>query len=184
MTRTNPGATLKLDERDRGRLVLASVITLLTLPTIWLVNRDDAGESSSRPNVGAVGIDPGEADEASGTPVSELDPMGESGAMYLQPATTVLPPASIVVAIGTTPDDAIATARGTYRRSVEVNTCLFNGVRDGELVTVVNVANGRSTECNTTITEGLADGVLVMNISRFQRIADLTAAPIHLEIRQ
>lgn len=167
--------------------MLASVITLLTLPTIWLVNRDEAGESSSRPNVGAVGIDPGEADDsadAQGTPVPEFDPMGESGAMYLQPATTVVPPASVVVAVGTTPDNAVATARGTYRRSVEVNTCLFNGIRDGETVTVVNVANGRSTECNTTISEGLADGVLVMNISRFQKIADLTAAPIHLEIRQ
>lgn len=167
--------------------MLASVITLLALPTIWLVNRDEGGSSTARPNVAAVGLDPGEADDpagAAGAPMTDFDPMGPSGAMYLEPATTVAPPASVVVAIGTTPDEAIATARGTYRRSVGSSTCLFNGIRDGQVVTVVNVANGRSIECTTSITEGVADGVLVMNIGRFARIADLTAAPIHLEIRQ
>lgn len=166
--------------------MLVSVITLLALPTIWLVNRDEAGPSSPRPNVAAVGIDPGQADASADgrTLAPEFDPMGASGAMYLEPATSVVPPVSAVVAIGTTPDDAVATARGTYRGAVDANTCLFNGVRGGEPITVVNVANGRSIECTTSPSEGVADGVLVMSTSRFQKIADLTAAPIHLEIRQ
>ena len=165
----------------------ASVITLLALPTIWLVNRDEAGPSSSRPNVAAVGLDPGEADNPaamSGAPVTELDPMGASGAMYLAPATTVVPPASVVVVVGTTPDDAIATARGTFRRDGDVDVCLFNGAPGGEDVTVVNVANGRSIECTTRSFQGGDDLMLTMHVTRFQKIADLTAAPIHLEIRQ
>ena len=50
---------MRLDERDRGRILLLAVLTLLALPTIWLVNRSD--DDSARPNVAAVGLDPGEA---------------------------------------------------------------------------------------------------------------------------
>jgi len=166
--------------------VLASVITLLALPTIWLVNRDEAGPSSARPNVAVVGIDPGEADSAasaSGVPVSEFDPMGASGAMYLEPATSVVPPESVVVAVGTTPDELVANARGSYRRDGDLDVCLFNGIPGGEDVTIVNVANGRSVECTTSTFQGDTD-MLILHFTRFQKIADLTAAPIHVEIRQ
>jgi hypothetical protein len=165
--------------------MLASVITLLALPTIWLVNRDEGGPSSSRPNVAVVGIDPGEA--GADTPVSEaatFDPMGDSDAMYLEPGTTVVPPDSIAVVVGTRPDEQVATARGTYRRSVANGTCMFNGIRGGESVTVVNVANGRTVECTTSPFETAEPDVLVMNTAMFQKIADLTAAPIHVEVRQ
>ena len=49
---------------------------------------------------------------------------------------------------------------------------------------MVNVANGRSTSCTTERREGIADGVLLMSLNSFQRIAELTAAPIHVEIRK
>jgi len=165
--------------------MLATVITLLALPTIWLVNRDEGGPASSRPNVAVVGIDPGEADED--TPDSEaaaFDPMGDSDAMYLEPGTTVVPPDSVAVVVGTSPDEQVATARGTYRRSVSNGTCMFNGVSDGEFVTVVNVANGRSVECFTSLFETTEPDMLVMSTAMFQKIADLTAAPIHVEVRQ
>lgn len=170
--------------------MLASALTLLALPTIWLVNRDEGGPSSSRPNVAVVGIDPGEAD--ADTPDSEavlsddaaFDPMGDSEAMYLDPGTTVVPPDSVAVVVGTSLDEQVATARGTYRRSVSNGTCMFNGIRGGESVTVVNVANGRSVTCTTSPFETTEPDVLVMNTAMFQKIADLTAAPIHVEVRQ
>ena len=163
------------------------MITLLALPTIWLANRDEDGPSSSRPNVAVVGLDPGEADDADSAPGSAdptFDPMGESSAMYLDPGTTVVPPDSVVVAVGSSPDDVVATARGSYRRSVGNGECYFNGIRAGERVTVVNVANGRSVECTTTPFQSTDADVLVMNTLQFQKIADLTAAPIHVEVRQ
>ena len=166
------------------------MITLLALPTIWLVNRDEAGQSSTRPNVAVVGIDPGEADPlevGSDTPHSEadaFDPMGESDAMYLEPGTTVVPPDSVAVVMGTSPDEQVATGRGTYRRSVPPGTCMFNGIGGGESVTVVNVANGRSVTCTTSPYEASEPDVLIMSTAMFQRIADLTAAPVHIEVRQ
>jgi hypothetical protein len=166
--------------------VLASVITLLTLPAIWLVNRNEDGSSSSRPNVAAVGIDPGEADQSNPAGAgADFDPMGNVGAAYLQPMSTAQPPASVSVAIGTSSDKVVAAARGTYRlNAIASHECRFNGMPGGEQITVVNVANGRSIECTTSPLSSGESGLLVMSRSRFQQIAELTAAPIHVEIRQ
>jgi hypothetical protein len=164
--------------------VLASVITLVALPTIWLANRSDDGTSSSRPNVAAVGIDPGQADAASGV-AAAADPMGTSGAAYLEPLASAVSPASAEIHVGTAPDQPIATARASFRRSsVQFDTCEFNGAESGREVTVVNVANGRSTTCTIVREDGLAAGELLLSQGRFQRIAELTAAPIHVEIRR
>jgi hypothetical protein len=165
--------------------VLASVITLVALPTIWLANRNEEG-SSTRPNVAAVGIDPGQADaDARGAGGGEFDPMGTLGAAHLEPLSTAEPEQSVVVAVGTSPDEFVATARASYRRnSVQFDTCEFNGIRGGVEVTVVNVANGRSTTCTIAREGGLADGELLLSQGRFERIAELTAAPIHVEIRR
>jgi hypothetical protein len=163
--------------------LLASIVTVVALPTIWLANRDDGG--SSRPNVAAVGIDPGQADVAIEDVTGAADdPMGTTGAAYLQPRSSVAPGPSAVVVVGTSPDDPVATARGSYRRSIYVGTCLFNGLTSGVEVTVVNVANGRSTSCTIDRDTGVEDGYLLMSQTSFQRIAELTAAPIHVEVRQ
>jgi hypothetical protein len=165
-------------------LVLASAITLIALPTIWLANRSE-GASSSRPNVAAVGLDPGQADSAANDGAAGADPMGTSGAAYLEPLSSMLTPDPVDLVVGTTPDEPIATARASYRRtSVQFDTCEFNGMPGGQQVTIVNVANGRSTTCTVVHEEGLADGELLLSQGRFQRIAELTAAPIHVEIRK
>jgi hypothetical protein len=164
--------------------VLASVITLVALPTIWLANRSEEG-TSTRPNVAAVGIDPGRADaDSESGDGAVFDPMGTSGAAHLEPLSTAVTPQSVEIAIGTSPDEPIATASGSYRRSIYVGTCRFNGAPSGAAITVLNVANGRSTTCTNDRSSDLDDGELLMSQSAFQRIAELTAAPIHVEIRR
>jgi hypothetical protein len=163
-------------------LLLASVITLVALPTIWLANRSE--ESSTRPNVAAVGLDPGQADDDAGG-AAIPDPLGTSGAAYLEPVSITAAPDAVEIHVGTTPDDPVATARASYRRtSVRFDTCEFNGLRSGQEVTVVNVANGRSTTCTIMREDGLAEGELLLSQGRFQRIAELIAAPVHVEIRK
>jgi hypothetical protein len=164
-------------------LVLASVITLVALPAIWLANRDDEG-SSTRPNVAAVGIDPGRAD-ADADATDAFDPMGTTGAAYLDPVAGESPQATAGIVIGTSADDVIGVAHASYRRTAVVfDTCQFNGLPGGEEVTVVNVANGRSTQCTIVNKNSLADGELLLSQGRFQRIAELTSAPIHVQIRK
>ena len=179
-----PEQSLRLDDRDRSRLVVASVITLVALPTIWLANRSDDGSASSRPNVAAVGIDPGRADGGASVGNAGFDPMGTSGAAYLDPPVSAAAAAPADVVIGTSGESVVATARATYKRSIYGGTCHFNGAPGGADVTIVNVANGRSIECTTERRDGIEDGYLLMSQAGFQRIAELTAAPIHVEIRK
>ena len=78
----------------------------------------------------------------------------------------------------------MATARATYQRSIYGGTCHFNGAPGGEDVTIVNVANGRSIDVHHGAPRRVEDGYLLMSQAGFQRIAELTAAPIHVEIRK
>lgn len=161
------------------------MITLLALPTIWLVNRSGDGPGSARPNVAAAGIDPGEADHGNGGDgPDEFDPMGAGGAVYLQPTVTATPQTAPSIAVGSEPDHVVATATATYSAGVSWDECEFNGLAIGERVTVVNVANGRSIECRIAYLSGGEPETLVMHTSKFQSIGDLVAAPIHVEIRQ
>jgi hypothetical protein len=173
---------LRFDGRDRRRLALASALTLVVLPAVWLVNRDDDG---SRPNVAAVGL---AAEDAAGGAASTtaVDPMGDVDARYLDGQPLPPAPVHVPIAVGSTDEVVVATAQAIYRRSVgTVDTCAFNGVEPGELITVVNVDNGRSIECRTARRPVDAPhGELVMHPDRFRHIADLTNAPINVEIRQ
>jgi hypothetical protein len=173
---------LRLDGRDRRRLALASALTVVALPAVWLVNRDD---DVSGPNVAAVGL---ASDDAAGAAASttSVDPMGEVDARYLDGTPQPPPPQHVPIAVGTTDEAAVATARAIYRRSVgRPDTCAFNGIEPGESITVVNVDNGRSVECSTALRPMDAPrGELVMHPDRFRHIADLTNTSILVEIRQ
>lgn len=161
------------------------MITVIALPAIWLANRDDGDRSSSRPNVAAVGIDPGEADRSTAVAAEGFDPMGDVGAMYLEPVDVTHPPETLAVAVGTHPEEVVGPAKATYSRNVGVDVCVYDGTSAGVWVTVVNVANGRSIRCTTSYsTGGDRVDVLVMSQSDFLKLADPTAAPIHVEIRK
>ena len=172
---------MRFDDRDRRRLALASALTVVALPAVWLVNQDDDG---SRPNVAAVGL---AAEDGSGSagPTTAVDPMGDVDARYLN-GPPLPPPAHVPIAVGATDEVVVATAQAIYRQSVgRADTCAFNGIEPGELITVVNVDNGRSIECWTARRPVDAPrGELVMHPERFRHIADLTNAPINVEIRQ
>lgn len=173
---------MRLDDRDRRRLVLASALTVAALPAVWLVNRDD--DATTRPNVAAVGLAPGEA--AASTTAEPIDPMGEPAPRYLdggpEPASTPTPVAAVV---GTGEGVTLATATAIFRRSVrDTRTCVFSGVPSGSHVTVVNVSNDRSVDCWTTLRPAdQPQDELVMSAAAFAKIADPATAPIHVEIR-
>jgi hypothetical protein len=164
--------------------VIASALTFVALPGIWLVNRDD--EASARPNVAAVGaaVDGGSASPS----IATFDPMGTAAPQYLDGSAT--PGASSTVpappAVGTVGEQVVATARAIFRRSVrDDRTCLFNGVEPGTRVVVVNVENDLSIACYVSQRDpDQPEGELVMSARSFAEIADPTAAPIAVEIRQ
>ena len=173
---------MRFDDRDRRRLGVATALTIVALPAVWLVNRDDR---ASGPNVAAVGL-AAEAATPSTVAAEVNDPMGDVEAKYLQAGSAVPEPAPVPVAVGASDDRVVATGHAVFRRSVgDVDACRFGGVAPGERVTVVNVDNGRSTQCRVSPPHADAPaGELVMHPDRFIQIADLMSAPVDIEVRQ
>jgi hypothetical protein len=171
---------VRLQRADRRRLVFASALTVIALPAVWLANRDD--DRGSRPNVAAVGLAAEDASnsESEGAPSTSVDPMG-----YVDPLFSGEPTAesvgSVAVAVGST-DSVVATPWATHSRSVWGDTCRYNGIEAGTTVTIVNPANGRSLEC--VIGSNDDDDELTLHPDRFALLADLTVAPVRVEIHR
>jgi hypothetical protein len=58
------------------------------------------------------------------------------------------------------------------------------GVNGGTDVTIVNLANNRSVSCTSVIAPGTPGDQVVIHTDAFGAIADLTDAPISVEIRR
>ncbi len=174
--------------------MLASILTLAVLPTIWLVNRKDETVS---PNVAAVGLS-ADAGASAATSTTLPDLMGSLPPRYLNGTAGSGPVAPVApVAVGQADGTVVGTGTATYRRDVErAGWCLTNALEAGLVVTVVNVDNGRSLQCVTQPRQDEApaaddesavvvtDDELVLLTTDFAQIADLTDAPVHIEIRQ
>ncbi|MET0458177.1 MAG: hypothetical protein ABW195_02950 [Ilumatobacteraceae bacterium] len=165
--------------------MLASALTIVALPAVWLANRDPAGTAGSRPNVAAVGLPAADGGTAAAD-TEPVDPMGAVEAGYLEGSS--LPPRAehVPIEFGTSADVLVGSATAIYRRNVgRVDTCLYSGVEAGAHIRVVNADNGRSVECWTALRPPDAPpDELVMHPDRFAEIADLTSAPIDVEIRR
>ena len=165
--------------------MLASALTIVALPAVWLANQDGEG-AAGRPNVAAVGLPAGDHAGTATADTEPVDPMGTVDAGYLEGTPLPPRPGHVSLAIGSSADTLVATASAIYRRSVgRADTCLYSGVKAGSTVRVVNIDNGRSGECRTVLRPPDAPpDELVMHPDRFVELADLTSAPIRVEIRQ
>lgn len=180
---------MRLERADRRRLALASALTAVVLPAVWLVNRDDEQAPSSRPNVAAVGLAAGEPPPSAGasgggtaTETIEADPMGALDPLFLDEQPAAPDPEQVSVAVGDRDHALLATAVATYSRSVAPGEdCPYNGVAPGTRVIVLNPANGRSIECVTSPSDG---DELVLHPDRFVLLAGLDTAPVPVEIHQ
>ena len=174
---------------DRRRLVIAALVTILALPTLWLLNRDGG---SNGPNVAAAGVevDNGDLTEPDAAPTTGPDtanlpstePLDETAPVFLDgPAANGagLP----AIAVPTAPANEVLDLHATYSSQLWRRACVIPGIADGTEVTIVNVDNGRRTTCLATSGDPRADGRLVMHTSEFLELADLTDAPIPVEIR-
>mgnify|MGYP001788344123 CR=1 FL=1 len=174
---------MALNDTDRHRFIAATVLTLLALPALWWAN---TSENSSAPNLALAGIDAGvDVGAEPTTSIVEAD-----GAFEAEPPVFLDGPASpagagqSAIAVPAPPLIDEITAKATFRSSVTKGTCIVPGLTSGTQVTVVNLDNNRSTTCTTVLSPGNSAGDLVMHTSAFATIADLTDAPISVEIRR
>jgi len=167
---------------ERRRVMVALVVTLVLVPVAWWTQRTPHTE---HPTV----------DATDGPATQSLSPGFLSGPKQTSPNTTAyLSPVQV--------DGLIRTGMATYKNfgvkavrppgpttSTIVPTtvlpkdvCILNFLPEGTKVTVENTDNGRSVACHVrwqTIPTGM---IVVLNAPLFQKISELTQAPIPVRI--
>jgi hypothetical protein len=182
---------MALTDTDRRRFMAATVLTLLALPALWWANTSD---NSAAPNLAVAGIDVATADDgdaiadsteqlatAAGRPEA---PDGEVAPVFLDGPASAVGAGQAEIAVPARPLIDRIVAKATFRSSIAGRTCIVPGVAGGSEVTIVNLANNRSVTCTSVIAPGSAESDVVMHTSAFGAIADLTDAPISVEIRR
>jgi hypothetical protein len=171
-----------VDHPERRRLLLATILTLVALPALWLMSRDDG---SVAPNVATAGVDVDAGGVDATDPTSEIadsDSAGEVDPVFLDgPAA---PPGGIAeIAVPAPSRTEVHRAAATYRSTLVPRTCIVPFVATGTELTIVNLDNNRSTTCSAIYAPATEVGDVVMHTASFLELADLTDAPIPVELR-
>lgn len=154
--------------------MLASALTLVALPAIWLLDRDDP---SASPSVAAAGMPTPIVTAATPTVTTLPDTpvfLDPDGAKQVAP---VVASAATAAPAGTNQIEGM----GTYKRfeGVTVPSCTVRAAPSGALVTVTNVDNGLSLTCTNNLGITTLDGVIVtIDTDLYVTIADLVDTPI------
>jgi hypothetical protein len=175
------------NDSDRRRFLLATSLTLLALPALWFVAR---AANSGAPNVASVEVGiagnvatTGSAPTSSAAPTTQ--PEGEAAPAFLDGPATPVGAANAEIAVPAAPAVTAITTHATYRSTIApTNTCLVGDIPTGRKITVINRNNGLSVECISTRTYSTIKDGVVMHPDLFSKIANLTDAPIPVEIRQ
>jgi len=174
---------MALTDTDRHRFIAATALTLLALPALWWANKS---ENSSAPNLAVAGID-ASVDVGAEPTASIVDSGGAFGdepPVFLDGPASAAGAGQSAIAVPAKPLIDGLAARATFRGSVQRGNCIVSGPTSGTEITVVNLDNNRSVTCTVVLAPGTGPGELVMNTSAFATIADLTDAPISVEIRR
>lgn len=166
---------------DRRRFLLATIVTLLALPALWWVNQ--SGESGA-PNVASVGVDVGgnAANPDSGASTATDESVPNEPVFLDGPSRGNAGVAEIAVPAPPEREPVIGT--GSYSsRVASVGQCLVRGVEPWNNVTIVNLDNNRSTTCVAAPAPETQTTDVVLHTRAYNKLADLTDAPIPVEIR-
>lgn len=168
-----------MEVHERRRIVLATVLTIVALPALWLLDRDDPTPS---PNVAAAGVPtPGAAAESEPT-----DTFAPEVPAFLENTVVVPQPAVIDIAVPDSVNPNETEVKLTYKNyaSIQVSTpCTTVKAPSGAHITVTNVDNGQSVTCINTLGMSVPIGAdMAIDINLYVTIADLVDAPVPVRI--
>ena len=182
---------MALDDSDRRRFFFALLVTLVAVPTLWWVSRDDAAAGEIGGNGETISTD-----ATTSTTSTTIAPPTTVGKSNLPPPEAVEsvpvfldgPEAEIggvtEIAVPGQPTSQIIVGEASYSRAFGAgDACLSRTITTGGTITVLNLDNNRSTTCVVSLASATQRQEIVMGVDRFAEIADLTDAPIPVEIR-
>ena len=168
----------------------AAAITAIAVPLVFLLGNDDPADTETAPTITAVGH-PSAAGEAAaatgadtGTGTEEApaatDAMGTPPVAFLEgaPAVPQDPATFAVPRVGHS-----LTGTASFRRNLRERTlCQAKNVPFNSTIQVTNLDNGHTVRCINSVGGAEAAADVVLHADAFVLIADLTDAPVPVEI--
>lgn len=178
---------MAFEDSDRRRTTLLLILTLIALPLIFLVTRTDDTESLAVVDPATGEIVP--ADDAmiaidNGPSRPPLVATDAEPTFLDGPAAD--PNSGVAeIAVPARPETAPLRLEASYRSTVAgQRTCLVKNLDSGLTVEVTNVDNGRSVTCVTSFAPFSQSADIVLHTDAFSLLADITDAPITVELAQ
>lgn len=168
------------DVGDRRRLVAATVLTAIALPLLW----SSKDTSSPGTQLAVTGAAPQTELNAPAASASETPPQ----ALLADPTAAAAGTNVITIDVAAQPSGTVATTRASYRQwpdglTAEKRPCGTPLVPFGSRIVVTNLDNGKKVACVNVTTRPLAgDTDIVIDTATFVELADLTEAPLTVEI--
>ncbi len=166
-----------MNTSDRRRVALAAAFTVVAMPALWVINRDDA---ATGPTVGAVGVESPQV--ATDDTIAPYEP---DTPIFLDAPNQPAPPAVINIVVPPSPTDQQFDGRATFRRIGDATSmaCTTNLAPIGETLAVRNLDNGQEIACVNTYGTNLPPGVdIVLQTELLAKICDLADAPVHVRV--
>jgi hypothetical protein len=179
---------MAFEDSDRRRTTVLLILTIIALPVIFFVTRadDTQGDAGVDPTTGEVIAADDDTMDASDNGPSR-PPLVESDAepTFLDGPAADPNPGVAEIAIPARPETPPVRLEASYRRTVAgQRTCLVKTLSSGLSVTVTNLDNGRSVTCVTSVAPFAQIADIVLHTDAFSRLADLTEAPVTVELTQ
>ena len=167
-------------EPHRRRFLWPVIVTLIAVPAIWWASQRAESNDSDADATSTV-VD-GSAAAGSTSPLSpEL--VGDYEPVYLDGPEGESPPGIADIAVPAQGELALYQ-NATYSSALPAGICTARVGKVGERVTVVNLENNRSIICLVQLANAEQQEDLVLSRAAFLKLADLTDAPIPVELRQ
>jgi hypothetical protein len=178
------------DYAQRRRVALALAITVIAAPAAFLLNRSgDEAPVVTGPLPTLVGTVPSAGGEqAAAGPVPESEDsaltttaLGTAPVGYLAGSTVPSDNSPAQIAIPRLPESVRGMA--TFSSAIESTLrCHAKGVPFNATLTVTNLDNSRSVQCVASIGGAPPETDIVLATDTFAEIADLTDAPVPVQI--
>ena len=179
---------MAFEDSDRRRTTVLLILTIIAIPVIFFVTRgdDSTGDAGVDPATGEVIPADDETMDASDNGPSR-PPLVASDAepTFLDGPAADPNPGVAEVAVPARPENPPVRLDATYRSTIAgKRTCLVRELTSGLSVTVTNLDNGRSITCVTSLAPFAQIADIILHTDTFSLLADLTEAPITVELTQ
>ena len=169
---------------QRRRTFIAIAITLILGPAAFLLTRGD-GETATPPEVTVIGTTPPAApdDTVAASAPTATDVMGTSPVEVLSGGESASSDDPATIAIPRLPQGVTGIA--TFSRDIDAPAdCLVGalGVPFNAELTVTNLDNSMKVLCTNNVGGLRPEEAIVLHPEAFIRIADLTDAPVPVQI--